>query len=369
MDERTSSTGSQFLLDIREPDPVTKWKGFERVATYYSAIGIFILMLIGALLYSRAILLPISLALTIGMMLAPLVTRAAHQRIPSWLTALLVVALFFTILYALVAVIADFIIQWTGKAPEIAALLKEKFQVFDRPLAALRDLQAAISTPLGIDAGAFKFDMTSNFIAPVLSILTPAISQILLFFITLFFFLTVHEKFRRYLIAFSKNRKNRLRILRIFNDVERNLSSYIGTLTLINIGIGTLTATWTALLGLPKPIALGVLAFTLNYIPLIGPAIMAFLLLAVGLVAFPSLSYALLAPCIYIAQATIEGQFATPNIVGRRMTMNPFIIFLSIAFWTWLWGPLGALLAMPVLIVSIVIYGHVFPKPSASLPE
>jgi predicted PurR-regulated permease PerM len=369
MDARSSSSGRQFLFDVREPDPVTKWTGFERVAASYAIIGIFVLMLIGGLLFSRAILLPISLALTIGMMFAPLITRAANQKIPSWLTALAVVALFFSILYALVAVLADFIIQWTGKGPEIALVLKEKLQAFDRPLAVLRDLQASISTPLGIDAGTFKFDMTSNFITPVLAILTPAISQIFLFFGTLFFFLTVHEKFRRYLIAFSENRKNRLRILRIFNDVERNLSSYIGILTIINLGIGTLTAAWTALLGLPKPIALGVLAFTLNYIPLIGPAIMAFVLLAVGLVAFPSLGYALIAPCVYIAQAGIEGQFATPNIIGRKMTVNPFAIFLSIAFWTWLWGPLGALLAMPVLIVAMVVYGHVFPKNTGSLPE
>ncbi len=369
MDVRPPSPGRQFLFDVREPDPVTKWDGFEKTAANYSLIGIFLLMLIGALLFSRAILLPIALALTIGTMVGPLITRSVHHKIPSWLTALAVVAMFFLVLYALVAFLADFIIQWTGKGPEIALLLKEKLQVFDRPLAALRDLQAAISTPLGIDAAAFKFDMTSNFITPLLTILTPAVGQLLLFFGTLFFFLTVHEKFRRYLVVFSMNRKNRLRILRIFNDIERNLSSYIGILTLINLGIGTLTAAWTALLGLPKPIALGVLAFTLNYIPLIGPAIMAVILLGVGLVAFPSLGYALIAPCIFIAQAGIEGQFATPNIIGRTMTVNPFAIFLSIAFWAWLWGPLGALLAMPILIASIVVYGHVFPRNSGSLPK
>jgi len=369
MDARMPSAGRQFLFGVREPDPVTKWTGFERTAASYAIIGIFLLMLVGALLYSRAILLPVTLALTIGIMLAPVITRATSYKIPSWLTALAVVALFFLVLYAAVAALADFIIQWTGKGSQIALILKEKLQVFDRPLAALRDLQNALSSPLGIDASTFKFDMTANFITPVLSILTPAVSQIFLFFGTLFFFLTVHEKFRRYLIAYSAQRKNRLRILRIFNDVERNLSSYIGILTVINLGIGFLTAIWTGLLGFPNPVALGVLAFTLNYIPLIGPAIMAAALFAVGLVVFPSFSYALIAPGIFIAQAAIEGQFATPNIIGRKMTMNPFAIFLSIAFWTWLWGPLGALLAMPVLIVWIVVYGHVFPRESGTLPE
>ena len=106
----------------------------------------------------------------------------------------------------------------------------------------------------------------------------------------------------------------------------------------------------------------------LNYIPYIGPAIVALVLFAVGLVAMPTLAQAALAPALFVAIATVEGHFITPSIVGRRLTMSPFLVFLALAFWTWLWGPIGAFLAMPLLIVSFVVLGHLLPREEMNLP-
>ncbi len=358
----SSSPARRFQLDLVEPVPVASKDIFWRGATEIAIIGIFILLGLAALQFSRALLLPITLAIVVGAMMAPLAKGLMRLRIPPWLASLTIVAVFFVTLCVVIVVLSGLVSEWGAKNSELRSTLQQKLQVLDRPLAALRDIQSGISGPLGIDLGAMKFDVTSSFITPLLSVLTPAIAQLLLFFVTLLFFLASHESFRRYLIALSDRRKDRLRILRIFNDVERNLSRYIGTLTLINFAIGALTAALAALIGLPNPIALGVLAFGLNYIPMIGPAIMAIVLFVGGLVAFPSIGYALLAPAIFIAQSVVEGQFVTPNIVGRRMTVNPFVIFLSVAFWVWLWGPLGALLAMPILIVLLVVRAHVYPK-------
>jgi predicted PurR-regulated permease PerM len=351
-----------------EPAPSTDdaeafWRSVNRAAT----IGIFLLAALAALQFSRALLLPVTLAVVIGMMLAPIVDAAVRRGVPSWIASVLLVAAFFAVLSGVVLVLSGFVTEWIAKSPEIGSTLQQKLQIFVRPLAALRDLQGSLSGPLGIDLGSLKFDMASNFLAPILSVLTPAVAQLLLFFGTLLFFLASHERFRRYLIAFSARRRNRLRVLRIVNDVERNLSSYVGILTLINVAVGLLTAIVAALLGLPDPVALGTFAFALNYVPLLGPGTMAVTLFVVGLVSFSSLAYALLAPAIFVAQATVEGNFVTPNIVGRRMTVNPFAIFLSIAFWVWLWGPLGALLAMPVLIVLMVLRAHLFPREGAGL--
>jgi predicted PurR-regulated permease PerM len=365
----SSSPARRFQLDLVEPAPVASKDIFWRGATEIAIIGIFLLLALAALQFSRALLLPITLAMVVGTMMAPLAKEITRLRIPPWLASLMLVAAFLVALCFMIVVLSGLVSEWAAKNSEIGSTLQQKLQVLDRPLAALRDIQSAISGPLGIDLGALKFDVTSNFITPLLSVLTPAIAQLLLFFVTLLFFLAGHDHFRRYLIALSDRRKDRLRILRIFNDVERNLSRYIGTLTLINFAIGALTAALAALIGLPNPIALGVLAFGLNYVPMIGPAIMAIVLLVVGLVVFPSIGYALLAPAIFIAQSVVEGQFVTPNIVGRRMTVNPFVIFLSVAFWVWLWGPLGALLAMPLLIVLLVVRAHVYPKNGIALSK
>jgi predicted PurR-regulated permease PerM len=107
----------------------------------------------------------------------------------------------------------------------------------------------------------------------------------------------------------------------------------------------------------------------LNYVPYIGPATMAIILFVVGLVSFSTLGYALLPPLSFVALTTIEGQFLTPWIMGRRLTLNPLLIILALGFWTFLWGPLGAFLAVPLSIVALVTINHLFPGDDATLPE
>src|SRR5262249_37320215 len=104
-------------------------------------------------------------------------------------------------------------------------------------------------------------------------------------------------------------------------------------------------------------------------IPYVGPAVMVMILFGVGLVTFPSFSHALLAPIGFIALTTAEGHFITPTIVGRKITLNPLLVFLALAFWTWLWGPIGAFLAAPLSIVGLVVFNHISPQGDAKLPD
>jgi len=157
-------------------------------------------------------------------------------------------------------------------------------------------------------------------------------------------------------------------MLRIWNDIEENLIGYVGVVTLINIGLGTVTAAMLYLIGFPNPLTFGLLTAVLNYIPYLGPAIVAAVLFGVGVVAMPSLPQAALAPALFVAIATAEGHFITPSIVGRRLTLSPFLVFLALAFWTWLWGPVGAFLAVPLVIVCYVVFGHLWPEDESSLP-
>ena len=96
---------------------------------------------------------------------------------------------------------------------------------------------------------------------------------------------------------------------------------------------------------------------------------MVVVLFSVGLVTFPSLTHALIAPLGLIALTTLKGHVITPTIVGRRLTLNPLLVFLALAFWTWMWGPLGALLAVPLSIIGLVIVNHLFPSEDVRLPD
>jgi predicted PurR-regulated permease PerM len=104
-------------------------------------------------------------------------------------------------------------------------------------------------------------------------------------------------------------------------------------------------------------------------VPYVGPAVMVVILFGIGLVSFPSLGQALLAPAGLVALCTLEGHFITPTIIGRRITLNPLVVVLALAFWTWLWGPIGAFLAVPLSIIGLVVFSHLFPQEEVKLPD
>jgi predicted PurR-regulated permease PerM len=194
------------------------------------------------------------------------------------------------------------------------------------------------------------------------------VAQAVVFFATLIFFMAGQMKFRRDLAAFFGTRDGKLRFIRIANDIEHNLASYVAVVTVINAAVGTVVAVGAWLMGLPSPLMLGILAMLLNYVPYVGPACMAIILFTVGFLAFSSLGEASIAPASFIVLATIEGHLITPTVLGRSLTLDPLAVFLAIAFWTWLWGPMGAFLAVPLLIVALVIVSHVFPSEDGKLP-
>jgi predicted PurR-regulated permease PerM len=207
----------------------------------------------------------------------------------------------------------------------------------------------------------------------MLTVITPAALQFVLssvlFIGTLFFLIVGRARFRKNAVNWSASRITRLRTLKILNDIEDSLGGYLLVVTVINLALGIVTIVAATLMGLPSPILWGVLAFVLNYIPYVGPAIMDLLLFGIGLLTFPTLLGALLPPAIFIAITTIEGHFLTPAIVGRRvLNLHPLAIFLSIAFWAWMWGPIGAFLATPILIVARVALNHLYPRQKAELP-
>jgi predicted PurR-regulated permease PerM len=144
----------------------------------------------------------------------------------------------------------------------------------------------------------------------------------------------------------------------VLDDAENKVSRYFGTLVVINFGLAIIAIGLASAVGLPNPLLWGVLAGTLSFIPYLGPAIIVATLFVIGLLSFPSLTDALVAPVIWIVVTTLEGQIITPMIIGHRLTLNPFLVFLSVAFWAWMWGALGALLAVPLLISFVAASKH-----------
>jgi predicted PurR-regulated permease PerM len=361
-DEAGQSSGplSRWRRAVVDAGAAPGTETFWRTVAQGAGIGIFILLFIGFLDLARAILVPIVSGLVIATMFGPISNRVARHHVPHWLFAALAVTLFVVLLNLAIVLLSAPVIEWIGKAPEIATTIRNKLQILERPIAALRDLQNIISRGKGGDSD--PGINIANFIQSGLSLLTPAIGQLVLFFGTLFFFLMGGPGLRVYLVLLSRNRDARLRTVRILDDIEHNLTRYMSTVTIVNMGVGLITAIVVYLIGFPNPVLWGVLAFIFNYVPYIGPAAMALVLFCVGLVIFPSFGYALISPGFFAALTTIEGHFVTPNIIGRNLSLSPMIVFLALAFWTWLWGPIGAFLATPILIIGLVVSKHFIPE-------
>jgi predicted PurR-regulated permease PerM len=351
---------------INDPQPLGSigdiWGSGSQMAT----IGIFFLLLVTCLYFARPIVLPVAAAALIALTFAPIIKRGQTLGIPSWITAIALVALMATAGAVVVTLAAGPIGEWITRGPEIAASLKAKLYVLDRPLAALRDLQKSVLPP-GDNAVAVESPHISM-VAPVLAYVTPALSEIVVFFATLIFLLAEQMSFRRYVASFFTSRDAKLRFIRTTNDIEENLASYVAVMTCINATLGIVVTAGAWLFDFPNPWIFGAMAMVLNYLPYIGPACVAITLFVVGLVTFPTLSYALLPPACFVGLTTIEGQLITPTILGHRLTLDPLAVFLAIAFWAWMWGPMGAFLAVPLLIVGMVIISHLFPSEDAKLP-
>jgi len=256
--------------------------------------------------------------------------------------------------------------EWIARAPEIGMSIRQKLAVLDQPLAALHDLQTSL---FGDSGGLNVSKPASDLVLPLVAFVTPAAGELVLFFTTLLFFLVGQIELRNQAVTLFGNQDAKLRFLKIMRDIERNLAGYLTVVTIVNIGVATIVSIGAWLIGFPNPLIFGLLAGLFNYVPYIGPAIMVVVLFGVGLVTFPSLAQTLIAPFGLVALTTLEGHLITPTIIGHRLTLNPLLVFLGLAFWTWMWGPMGALLATPLSIIGLVVVNHLFPGDEVHLPE
>jgi len=332
----------------------------------FALVTLLVIVVIVGLYLARAFFLPITMAFIVGTMLSPAASFLEHYRIPRAVAAVLIVAAASAGTVFTIGLIASPVMEWSSKLPELGSILKEKMHVFDRPLALWQQLQSMLGGPDTLTT----FHLPKiDWVQPTLEFLSPTFAEFLLFIATLILFIASWRELRRAMIMNFGDRPARLRTLRILNEIEEHLGNYLLMVTMINIGVGIVTGLICAVTGMPNPAGLGAMAAILNFIPIIGPVAMFAVLVVVGLVAFPTIGAGLLAPALFAAMTFLEGHFLTPMIVGRRLALNALAVFMALAFWTWLWGPMGAFLSSPLLIVALIVKEHLMPPDAPQLPE
>jgi predicted PurR-regulated permease PerM len=335
--------------------------------TAFSLVALLVICIVAVLYVGKVLFLPIVTAFIVGTMLSPAATRLERHGVPRAVSAVLIVTAVCGIIVLIVGLISAPLVEWTTRLPEFAATLKDKLHLFDRPIALWHQFQHMFGGEDAFPGAPIQFPKI-EWMQPAVEFLSPTFTEILLFFATLVLFVASWNDLRRALVMTFTDRNARLRVLRILKEIEISLGGYLLTVTTINLGVGVATGVICAVTGMPNPAGLGALAATLNFFPIIGPAAMFVILVAVGVISFSTLAGGLIAPAAFVGVVFLEGHFVTPTIIGRRLSLNALAVFIALAFWTWLWGPMGGFLSSPLLIVGLILKEHLLPHESPQLP-
>ena len=303
--------------------------------------------------------LPVTAALVIAIALVPLLEWFERHRVPPKLASGLCVLVFLTLTAFAVGAIVLPAIDWITLIPEridkVRATLEpllDLYKAFDRFVE--RILSQIATAP---DSSRTVTIETPNSLSGLLATSAPHI-LIQLFFalLVIFFFLAGWTAMRKRTIVSRGSFEGALTTARVIQQVVDSTSTYIATITVINVTLGVLTALILWQLGMTSPVMWGGIVAVLNYIPYLGPIAAALLLFLGGLMVFPDAWAAMLPPLVFVGLHMVEANLVTPMIVGERLKINPLAILISLSFWAWVWGTTGALLAVPLLIIIKQIF-------------
>jgi predicted PurR-regulated permease PerM len=321
--------------------------------------GLFILAFFYTLYFGRAFFLPIVLGLLLNFLLSPVVRGLKKLHIPEGLGAALVILGLLTLGIVQLATPAY---GWMATAPQSLRRIESKIRDLKKPVQTMNKATEQVEKITKVAGGPDnnpKVQVTTESLSSrMFNQATELVSSAVVVFIFLYFLLASGDLFLRKLIKVLPTRDDKKRAAEIARQIETEVSVYLATITLINAALGL--AVWGGLLlaGVPNPLLWGVLAAIINFVPYLGPIVMASVLSMVGLLTFPDVARALIPPGIFLGLHMMESYLLTPMILGRRLTLNPVVIFLGFTFWGWLWGITGAILAVPIMMVFKIVCEH-----------
>lgn len=328
----------------------------------FAVIGLFVMASIFALEWAAYFMIPLTTAMVVGLTLGPLIDKLEHMRFPPYLAGLAIIAALCLFLYGLFMAFAIPLEEWSARVPEVLEKLRQVAFWIEGPLKQLHDISREVQEAAKAGSQDLEVSVNEGVVTRFLSSAPAIFGQCLIFIGTFYFFVVSRSRVRAGVLAFAPTRPARLRLARIMRDTESSLSRYLMAIAIVNVGLGIATGLVMWILGLPTPALWGALAAVLNFVLFLGPAAMVVILGGVALITFDSLSAVLLPPAAFIGLNLLESQFVTPTVLGRQLVLNPLIVFLSLAFWLWLWGPVGAFLAVPLFITGAIILYHSLPE-------
>lgn len=341
-------------------------QGSRRIGSF-ALSGLFILALFYTLYFARVLLLLITLSLLLTFMLKPLVRGLKNRlNIPEGIGAALVLLTLPGLVgygaYKLSAPAAE----WMAKAPQSLHEIEDKLHALRKPVKQVSEATKQVEKLANVNDGESKQTQVvevknHNLRDFLLSQTSEVVIGITTVLILLYFLLASGDLFLRKLVKVLPRLENKKRCLVISRQIQQQISHYFFTVTIIYVGMGLAVGVAMFIMRMPNPVLWGVMAGLLEFIPYLGPAVGIGVVAVVAVVTFDNLGYALLAPLIYFGLTTIQANFIFPMVLGRRFTLNPVIVFVGLIFWGWMWGMVGILLAVPILMMFKIFCNQIEP--------
>lgn len=351
-DDPSESAAGESGRDLPLPsDPKTVFLG-----------GLFVIAVLVVCRLAAEIVVPVVCACLLKLLLQPAVRGLERLWVPRPLAALVSVALLVGLLVAFGTLVSAPATSWVSKLPEAVPRLEQRLSVLRRPIQALDARIKQIESFAGSSAPGPNTMVVERMSPTEETLFTgtrTVLGVLLTSLIFLFFLLVSGDTFLRRLVEILPRFRDKRQVVDIVQQVERDISAYLVTVTTMNLLVGCATGLLTWAVGLDSPVLWGVAAFLLNYLPILGPSAGVGLFLLIGLLSFDSLWRACLPAAGYLAIHIVEGEAVTPMLLARRFTLNPVIVMFSIVFWYWMWGVPGAILAVPMLAISKIVCDRV----------
>ena len=364
--ERQADDGTEAIVIDRFDDEPSRTvirvsRDLNRLASALLLIlglGLFLalpfVLSIGAVLF-----LPLVTALVLTIVLSPLADRLARMGVPNIIASFMAVILFIAIVVLALATILNPAIALFDRIPVLVASIDETFTQFRGQLDWINELNQRIGNLAGRTTGREVVLATPSMVERV-ALATPLlVLETLLTLLMAFFMIEARGRVRRNILFGRTSFGTSVKAARVLREVQDRVAAYILTVAWINLGVGIVVALGAWALGLPAPIMWGGLATLLNFIPYVGPLALTALLTLFGLGTADTVWLGLIPPVAYVTLHAFEANAITPAILGRRFTMNPVMILLAFSYFTWIWGAIGALLSVPLLLMLTAFFDHV----------
>ena len=322
--------------------------------------GLFLLAALAALYVTASLVLPVVLAVVLKLLLQPLVRITDRLGVPRGIGALLALLLLMAALAGLISGVAGPAASWAGKLPEALPQVQQKLAFLARPIGSLEWIIVQLQSVTG-GTGAPPQAPHFNIMGALFSGTASVAAGLFTTLVVLFYLLVSGETFLRRFVEVLPSFGRKRQAVEITLHVERHVSAYLITITLINgvVGLLTLLVMWVC--GVHNPLLWGLSAFVLNFVPILGPMVGIVVFLMASVLSLGVTWWALLPVGLYLCIHLIEGELVTPMLMARRFTINPVAIILALLFWYWMWGVPGAVLAVPMLAMTKIVCDDVRP--------